>query len=133
FLFHDERALNLFEDRMERRVEALPAGQRLINALHASPLRADGLSHMVGRICVGRCYSYAHYEASTAQVRARVVGGNTPLVSTYTASGAWQTGTYQVQARDLPLYEITLDKQGRMVTLSLKAGAVCGITEWNPL
>src|SRR5579863_8563706 len=33
FLYHDERALNSFEDRMQDTVAALPAGQRVISAI----------------------------------------------------------------------------------------------------
>ena len=133
FLFHDERAFNLFEDRMERRVEALPAGQRVISAIDASMLRVNPLGHMIDRVCVGRCYSYANYEPSTAQFRVRVAGESPLVVSTYADSWGLQSGTYQVKESDLPLYQINLDQQGRMITLSLKAGSQCGITEFYPL
>ncbi|HTS26323.1 MAG TPA: hypothetical protein VMH81_10655 [Bryobacteraceae bacterium] len=132
FLFHDERALNAFEDRMDRRVESIQPWQRVISAVGASGLRVNALAHMIDRVCVGRCYSYANYEPSTAQFRVRA-GGESPLiVSTYGDSLALQMGTYRVQQRDLPLYQINLDAKGRMITLSLKAGAPCTITDWNP-
>ena len=133
FLFHDERALNAFEDRMELSVASLPPGQRVISAIDASGLRVNGLGHMIDRVCIGRCYSYANYEPSTAQFRVRVIGESPLVISTYAESWALQTGKYKVKERDLPLYEINLDSSGRMVTLPLKVGSTSGITEWNPL
>jgi hypothetical protein len=132
FLFHDERALNAFEDRIDRRLAALPANQRVISAIDASALRVNALGHMLDRACVGHCYSYANYEPSTAQFRVRAMGESPLVVSTYEDSWALQSGTYKVKDRDLPLYQINLDPQGRMITLSLKAGAPCGLTQFNP-
>ncbi len=133
FLFHDERAFNAFEDRIERRVATLQPGQRVISAIAANGLRVNALGHMIDRACVGRCYSYANYEPSTAQFRVRAVGQSPLVASTYDDSWALQTGTYKVKQSDLPLFQINLDPKGRMITLSLKAGAQCGLTEWNPL
>ena len=84
--------------------------------------------HMIDRACVGRCFSYANYEASTAQFRIRAVAENPYVTSRYRDSWAMQAGKYVVQDRDLPLLQLVLDSGGRMVVRSLKAGVPCGGT-----
>jgi hypothetical protein len=132
FLFHDERVFNAFEDRMERLVAELPPGQRAIAAIDAPSLRVNALTHMIDRVCISRCYSYANYEPSTAQFRIRVVGANPIVVSSYQDSWALQAGKYLVKERDLPLYEINLDQGGRMSQRSLQAGDSVGVSHWDP-
>jgi len=133
FLFHDERALNSFEDRMQDTVASLPPGQRVISAIDAPNLRVNALAHMIDRACVGRCYSYANYEPSTAQFRVRAEAPNAYVASSYEDSWLMQVGMYVVKDRDLPLYQVDLDAEGRMVVKSLPAGAPCGSTTWNVL
>ncbi|MBZ5621556.1 MAG: hypothetical protein LAQ69_22935 [Acidobacteriia bacterium] len=133
FLFRDEGVFNAFEDRMERLVAQLPPGQRVTGGITASNLHVDALNHMIDRVCLGRCYSYANYEPSTTQFRIRVVGQSPIVVSTYEDSWSLQAGVYTVKERDLPLYEINLDPNGRMVLLSLQPGGPSGMTSWNPL
>lgn len=133
FLFHDERIFNAFEDRMERVVAELPPGQRAIGAIEAPSLRVNPLTHMIDRVCLGRCYSYANYEPSTAQFRIRVVAENPIVASTYEDSWTLQVGQYIVKERDSPLYGISVDQSGRMSQTSLQAGLPVGISRWNPL
>jgi hypothetical protein len=133
FLFRDERILNSFEDRMQDTVATLPPGQRVISALAAPNLRLDPLAHMIDRACIGRCYSYANYEPSTAQFRIRAEVENPYVASSYQDSWMMQVGMYVVKDRDLPLYQVDLDSSGRMVVKSLRAGAACGSTTWNVL
>lgn len=133
FLFHDERALNSFEDRMQDIIGRLPPGQRVISAIQAPDLRANALTHMIDRACVGRCYSYANYEPSTAQFRIRAEKPNPYVAHTYEDSWLMQNGIYVVQPGDLPLYEVDLDGRGQMVLKSLPAGVPIGATTWNVL
>ncbi len=133
FLFHDERALNLLEARMQDTVAALPAGQRVISALDAPDLRVNALAHMIDRVCVGHCYSYANYEPSTAQFRVRADVENPYVASKYEDSWLMQVGLYVVKDRDLPLYQVDMDAQGRMGLRSLPAGVACGSTKLNVL
>jgi hypothetical protein len=88
---------------------------------------------MIDRVCLGRCYSYANYEPSTAQFRVRVVSANPIVAATYEDSWALQGGKYVVKERDLPLYEIRVDQNGRMTSTSLEAGFPVGVSHWNPL
>ncbi len=133
FLYRDERALNAFEDRMTRLVSQLPPGQRVVSAIDDPTLRINALTHMIDRACLGRCYSYANYEPSTAQFRIRAVAENPIVVSTYADSSRLQDGSYVVKQRDLPLYQVDLDQAGHMAIRILTAGAQSGITYWQVL
>jgi hypothetical protein len=133
FLYRDERALNSFEDRMQDTVAALPPGQRVISAIDAPNLRVNALAHVIDRVCIGRCYSYANYEPSTAQFRIRAAVENPYVAHRYEDSWLMQVGAYVVKDRDLPLYQVDLDAGGRMVLKSLRAGVPCGSTTWNVL
>jgi hypothetical protein len=133
FLYRDEGALNAFEDRMTRLVSQLPPGQRVVSAINDPTLRVNALTHMIDRACLGRCYSYANYEPSTAQFRIRAVAENPLVVSTYGDSSRLQEGSYVVKQRDLPLYQVVSDQAGHLGIRILTAGAQSGITYWKVL
>ena len=133
FLYRDEGALNAFEDRMTWLVSQLPPGQRVVSAINDPTLRISALTHMIDRACLGRCYSYANYEPSTAQFRIRAVAENPIVVSTYADSSHLQEGSYIVKQSDVPLYQVDLDQAGHMAIRILTAGAQSGITYWKVL
>jgi hypothetical protein len=133
FLYRDERALNSFEDRMQDTVAKLEPGQRVISAVQDSELRVNALAHMIDRVCIGHCYSYANYEPSTAQFRIRAEARNPYVAYSYQQSRELQIGAYVVRESDLPLYQVDLDENGKMVLKDLKAGVPCGSTEWDIL
>jgi hypothetical protein len=133
FLYRDESTLNAFEDRMTQLVSQLPPGQRVVSAINDPNLRISALTHMIDRACLGRCYSYANYEPSTAQFRIRAVAGNPIVVATYGDSSSLQDGSYVVKQSDLPLYQVDLDQAGHMGIRILTAGAQTGITYWKVL
>ena len=132
YLFRDERSFNALEDRMEQVVAALPPGQRVVAAIETPTLRVNPLTHMIDRVCIGRCYSYANYEPSTAQFRVRVTEPNGIVASTYEESWALQGGRYIVRSRDLPIYDIRLDPHGEMTPMTPVAGSQVGISFWEP-
>jgi hypothetical protein len=127
-LYRDEGRLNAFEDSLEHVVAQLPPGQRVIAAVNEPSLRSGAVTHMIDRVCVGRCYSYANYEPSTAQFRVRVTGANPMVADTYADSLHMQAGTYVVKESDLPLYEVDLNAEGHLEVRSLPAGATVGST-----
>ena len=86
FLYRDERVLNAFEDRMGGAVAGIAPGQRVVSLVDDPDLRVNALTHMIDRVCIGRCYSYANYEPSTAQFRVRAVAANPIVVKTYAES-----------------------------------------------
>jgi len=133
FLYRDERILNQFEDRLDEIVEQLPPGQRVIFGQRNSTPRVNGLTHMIDRACIGRCYSYANYEPSTRQFRIRVEAPNPIVVSTHESSLAMQRGGYLVQASDLPLYQLTIQPNGQFSVQRLKAGARSSTTRLEHL
>jgi hypothetical protein len=105
-MYTDERALNRLESGMARAMERVPPGQRVVSVLAESNIRVNSLTHMVDRICTGRCFSFANYEPSTAQFRVRAERPNGIVAWQYAQSWAMQSGGYVVQPEDLPLYQI---------------------------
>jgi hypothetical protein len=133
FLFHDERRLNSFEDRMQDTVARLQPGQRVVSGVDDASLRTPfAVGHMIDRVCIGRCFSYGNYEASTAQFRVRATAANPYVVFRYGDSIDIQLGRYVVKPSDLPLYKVDLEN-GRLVIRSLQAGVQCGMKFWNTL
>jgi hypothetical protein len=96
-------------------------------AAGASGLRFDPLTHATDRVCLGRCYRYANYEPFTAQFRIRAIAENPIVMSNYTESWMIQAGVYQVKDRDLPLYQVVLDRTGHVFIRQLQAGAQFGM------
>ena len=129
--YADERALNQVETEMARVVAQLPPGQRVVSALAAPESRIRSLDHVVDRICIGRCFSYANYEPATAQFRVRADHENSIIVSNYGESFHIQTGGYVVKPRDLPLYNIDLCEpaSSRICVAPLRAGATLRNTD----
>jgi hypothetical protein len=133
FLFHDERALNGFENRMNEVLAQLPAGQRVISPILDPSLRVNALAHVIDRACLGRCYSYANYEPSTAQFRVRAVAANPYVAKKYADSFELQLGRHVVQPQELPMYRVAVNAAGQMRIESLQAGVLCGSTSWEVL
>ncbi len=127
-LFHDERALNAFEDRIGQVVATLPPGQRVLLGVDDDSLtRVNAVTHMIDRACIGRCYSYGNYEPSTWQFTVRAMAPNPFVASTYRDSFEMQTGQYVVKPSDVPLYQVTVDDGGNVGVVSLPAGAPNGL------
>jgi len=136
-IYRDEGTLNRFEDRLQALVAQLPSEgptlQRVLNTINDQTLRTEPVPHIIDRVCVGRCYSYGNYEPSTAQFRVRVEGPNPIVAATYDASYTMQTGTYMVKERDLPLYLVVLNADGRLALRSASAEAPVGTQQVNLL
>jgi len=132
FLFHDERALNSFEDGMQDAVARLEPGQRVVGGVEDPSLHTFAVTHMIDRVCLGRCFSYGNYEPSTAQFRVRATAANPYVAFRYDDSVAIQRGLYIPQPADLPLYKLDLEN-GRFVIRAVPAGRPCGMKYWNTL
>ncbi len=130
FLYVDERALNLFEDQTRDAVAQLPPMARVVSNVDAD-LRINALTHMIDRVCIGRCYSYANYEPSSAAFRIRVTGPTSIVAPTDMDSSRMQNGGYMVKERDLPLYRISVAADGSLVVESMPAGELIGVSQWN--
>ena len=132
FLYMDERALNGFEDQTRDLVAELPPMARVVSNVDAD-LRINALTHIIDRVCVGRCYSYANYEPSSAAFRVRVTGPTTIIAPTDMDSSRMQNGGYAVKERDLPLYRISVESDEIVVVDNMPAGAMIGVSEWRGL
>jgi hypothetical protein len=116
---------------MEKLVETLPAGERVISFadLPDDDERGNGsmsggklthltewvLTHLVGglqgnhllsRACIGHCFDYANYEPSTGQFRVHALPGNPVVLASNAEVGTVESGTYVAKTGDLPLYAL---------------------------
>ena len=130
-LFLDERVLNGFEDAEEALVASLPPMQRVISAVEMPDEHISALTHMIDRVCVGRCYSWANYEPATAQFRIRVVGPQNMIASKDENTWRVQAGAYMVQPNDVPLYQIEAEPNGNLHVRSLPAGEYNHLSLWD--
>jgi hypothetical protein len=133
FLFHDERALNRLEDRIDSLAAHLPPEARVVSPFNDLSLRVNSLVHMIDRACIGRCFSYANYEPSTAQFRLRAAPRNSYVAASYVDSWEMQIGQHVHRATEPPLVCIAIDAAGRLGAYEWKPGALCPIIEWNAL
>jgi hypothetical protein len=105
FVYADERALNGLENRLEAAVGTVPARERVV-FLVQSEKRANPGDHILDRVCIGRCFSYGNYEASTRQFRVRASGPNPIVMWDHTDFASFAAGRYAVQTKDLPLWVV---------------------------
>lgn len=105
--YRDTARANATETEIEAALSHVPQGARVLSSFQAPQSRVNLLAHAVDRACIGRCFSYGNYEASTRQFRVRATGPNPYLVWRYEDADAIQNGTYVLQPHDLPAYQVT--------------------------
>jgi hypothetical protein len=133
-VYRDERALNVFEGRVQQAVSAVPPNSRVISLVVGDyDLRINASTHAVDRACLGRCYSYSNYEPSTKQFRVQAVARNPIVAADYVDSFRLQVGGYVVREDDLPLYAVTIAQDGGMSVVPLASGQKTGVTLWEVL
>jgi hypothetical protein len=133
FLFADERALNDFEDQLDRVVARIPPGQRVLLSVDVPGSQVNALAHMIDRACIGRCWSYANYEPPSGDFRIRIVGATSLIAPTDGEASRLEDGSYVVKPNDLPLAQIRTDGAGRLVVRHPPPGKPIGMTRWNGL
>jgi hypothetical protein len=107
FLYQDTLVLNRMESKVERLVNGLPFGTRVIATIWAPPgSRVSFIGHIADRACIGHCFSYANYEPSSGQFRIRATPGSPVVSASDDDTEDMQAGEYQVQDEDLPVMEI---------------------------
>ena len=105
----------------------MPPGQRVVAAPVSSHDRIASHLHMIDRVCIGRCFSYANYEPPSHHFRIRVSGRNPVVADNYGDSWAMQTGIYRVRETDLPLIQLSpCGTNGGFCITELAAGALSG-------
>jgi hypothetical protein len=102
FLYQDTSAVNRLEQRLDRVVSEMPAGQRVITTILALPRTNVTTSNILNRACIGHCYSYDDYEPVTRQFRTRAESGNYFVLTDKQAV----PGGYVLRPRDVPLFQI---------------------------
>ncbi|MGQ9919391.1 MAG: hypothetical protein ACUVS7_18480, partial [Bryobacteraceae bacterium] len=85
-----------------------------------SPPGMNPLLHLIDRACIGRCFSYANYEPSSAQFRLRSRPGSPVVFDSPQRVFALEQGRYVVRPVDLPLYGLFL-RQDHPFTLEVRA------------
>ena len=130
-LYSDIRNDAIAEAKMERLVETLPAGERVIALADRADSSARGNSmakegtlghlamrildhccerldetHLISRACLGHCFDYMNYEPSTGQFRIHAAPENPVVLGAYAEFTAMKSGEYVVTARDLPLFAL---------------------------
>lgn len=107
FLYADDAWTNRQESQIQVVVQQkIPQGARVVFLSSETNLRVNPLTHVMDRICVGRCFSYANYEPSTRQFRIRAAEGNGIVVTSYKDSYQLASGDYVVRPEDVPLYQV---------------------------
>ncbi|MFL6300955.1 MAG: hypothetical protein ACJ71N_10165 [Terriglobales bacterium] len=150
-LYSDAREFNRYEEKLKAIVAGLPAETRVAALIRFpnTPLQTKAkrlvegvpglgifydpgfsvnVHHVIDRVCIGHCISYANYEPATYQFQVRALPGTKYALLKGEESGDMQTGSYRAMERDLPLYQIypcgpqPLDLCGRW----LRAGEING-------
>ena len=107
FLYQDTASLSRMEDEVDRLVQALPPGQRVMETISTEPgWRAYIAAHMLDRACIDHCFAYGNYEPSSRQFRVRAEQDNQIVMTSYDDTESMERGTYTVKSGDLPAYQV---------------------------
>ena len=126
FLFQDTRKLDRMETNARAIAATLPAGTRIVAVANApGDWRVGFIYHSIDRACIGHCFSFANYEASSLQFRLRALPGNRIVTTSVDQSDDMSSGDYRVRQADLPLVSIYQCDDGdfaKLCALPLKEG-----------
>ena len=107
FLYQDTTVLSRLESNAEALTAQLPVGTRVMGTIFApADSRIQFIDHVLDRACIGRCFNFGNYEASSGQFRVRVSAANPIVTASADDSEAISGGDYDVEDQDLPLKEI---------------------------
>ena len=123
------------EENAEKITRELPTGTRVIATIFEPPDFRMVALHVVDRACVGHCFLYSNYEASTKQFRLRVREGSPVVVGSPDDSDDMQSGLYEVRDDDLPMkeiYQCDAKDWTKLCIRDLKAGEKNGAGEIRP-
>jgi hypothetical protein len=136
FIYRDTAFLNRMEASAEAVTRPLPFGTRALATIHLPPDYSVPFVHIADRACIGHCFLFSNYEASTRQFRIRVQPGSPVVTTSVDDSDDMQSGLYDVQNEDLPLKQI-YQCDGRDLALicirDLAADEKNGRIGYNPL
>jgi hypothetical protein len=106
FLYRDTAVLNRMEAQIERLLATLPPDQRVLATIKPPAGSRVLIQHMLDRACIGHCFSYGNYEPTTGMFHVRALPGNSYNMLDGDSTAAMEDGSYEVQARDLPAYQV---------------------------
>ena len=123
WMYRDTGVLNDMAEQTAALIEPLVPGQRVLFTISNRGSRVL-VGHFVDEACVGHCFSYGNYEASTGQYRVRAAPGNPFVMADFGATERMEDGIYEVQESELPAYQIyQCDATGRKLCIrELSAG-----------
>jgi hypothetical protein len=104
-IYRDTGTLQRRETKVAELVRSHP-GARVFSYYPTIPHWRIHEQHDVARACVGVCYDYTDYEPSSMQFRLQADDENRIVQVDQDALDAMQDGSYIVQPRDLPLFEV---------------------------
>jgi hypothetical protein len=107
FLYRDTGKLDRMEEGARALTSKLLPGTRIVAVANApEDWRVPFIYHSIDRACIGYCFSYANYEASSLQFRLRALPGNPVVTTSVDQSDDMSSGDYRVRREDLPLVSI---------------------------
>ncbi len=107
FLYRDTGRLDRMEANARLLAESIAPGTRIVGVANApEDWRVPFIYHSIDRACIGNCFSYANYEASSLQFRVRALPGNMVVTTSVDQSDDMSSGDYRVRKNDLPLTSI---------------------------
>jgi hypothetical protein len=106
FLYQDTAVLNRMEAQAERLVATLPPGQRVLGTMKPPAGSRVLIQHILDRACIDHCFSYGNYEPTTGMFHVRALPGNSYNMTDGDSTASMEDGSYEVQARDLPAFQI---------------------------
>jgi len=93
----------------------------VIVTLDAPPnSRIQFVHHAVERACVGHCFSYANYEASSKEFRVRVREESPVVTSSTDTAEDMAAGEYDLDVSDLPMKQIYQCDGGDLTKLCIR-------------
>jgi hypothetical protein len=106
-IYQNTAALERMEANADQLIAPLPFASRVLRTVQPDDdWRAEFVYHVLDRACIGHCFAYSNYEAATKQFRVRVNPGSPVVTANPDDSENMESGEYQVQEDDLPVWEI---------------------------
>ena len=123
-VYRDTAAVLRMEQQVVQLVSQLPPNQRVMGTILRPPESRVLIQHILDRACIGRCWSYGNYEASTGLFRVHAAPGNPYVLGSYDDAVDMENGEYTVQSEDLPVYQVyQCDESGTKLCIrALEAG-----------
>lgn len=106
FVYQDTGKADRLETQADQLVRTLPPNQRVLASIKPFANSRILIQHMIDRACIGHCFSYGNYEPPSNVFRVRANPGNPYVISDYDTAVSTESGDYEVQPEDLPIYQV---------------------------